>query len=67
MWRRVVRVRTDISDENIESIIRVKRFGELETTLAAIRYCKIPSSLIILTQMMKAVFSFGSSVHKRAI
>jgi hypothetical protein len=34
MRRLVARVRTDISEERIVSIIRVKRFGELGTTLA---------------------------------
>jgi demethoxyubiquinone hydroxylase (CLK1/Coq7/Cat5 family) len=34
MLRRVVLVRTDVSKERIASIIRVKRIGELGTTLA---------------------------------
>jgi hypothetical protein len=34
MLRRVALVRTDVSEESISSIIRVKRIGELGTTLA---------------------------------
>jgi hypothetical protein len=34
MLRRVALVRTDVSEETIASIIRVKRIGELETTVA---------------------------------
>jgi hypothetical protein len=33
MLRRVAHVRTDVSEERIASITRVKRFGELGTTL----------------------------------
>jgi hypothetical protein len=31
---RVALLRTDVSEEDITSIMRVRRFGELETTLA---------------------------------
>jgi hypothetical protein len=34
MWRRVARIRTDFSEENIASVIMVTRIDELETTLA---------------------------------
>jgi hypothetical protein len=34
MLRRVALVRTDISEERIASILRVRRIGELGTTLA---------------------------------
>jgi hypothetical protein len=34
MWRRVAFGRTDISEESIAFIIKVKRIGELEKTLA---------------------------------
>jgi demethoxyubiquinone hydroxylase (CLK1/Coq7/Cat5 family) len=34
MLRRMALVRTDVSEEHIASIIRVKRIGELGTTLA---------------------------------
>jgi hypothetical protein len=33
MWRRVAHIRTDISEEYIASIIRVKRISNLGTTL----------------------------------
>jgi hypothetical protein len=33
MWRRVALVRTDISEERIASIIRVKKLSELGKTL----------------------------------
>jgi hypothetical protein len=35
MSRRVALIRTDVSEEHIVSIIKAKRIGELETTLAA--------------------------------
>jgi hypothetical protein len=38
MLRRVVLVRTDVSEENSASIIRVTSIGELGTTLALISY-----------------------------
>jgi hypothetical protein len=34
MWRRLDLVRTDVSEERIEFIIRVKKIRELGTTLA---------------------------------
>jgi hypothetical protein len=34
MLRRVVPVKTDVSEERIASIIKVTRIGKLETTLA---------------------------------
>jgi hypothetical protein len=36
MLRRVVQVRTDVSEEVSDSIIRVRRMGEIETTLASV-------------------------------
>jgi hypothetical protein len=38
MLRRVVLVRTDVSEELSASFIRVTRIGELGTTLAATKY-----------------------------
>jgi hypothetical protein len=45
MWRRVSLVRTDVSEERLASIIRVKRIGEIGTTLAVTgHYCSADSS-----------------------
>jgi demethoxyubiquinone hydroxylase (CLK1/Coq7/Cat5 family) len=38
MWRNVTLVESDVSEEHIASIIRVKRIGELGTTLAIASY-----------------------------
>jgi hypothetical protein len=64
MLRHVVLVRTDVSEELIASIIRLKRFGELETTLAVTKYCSIleysiafPRSLLLLLVPANAVSS----------
>jgi hypothetical protein len=73
MWRRVVLVRTDVSEECISSIFTVKIISELETTLEATSNCStllvtanvIPSSLILATLMMEAIRSFGISVLTR--
>jgi hypothetical protein len=48
MLRRVVLVRTDVSEEHSASIIRVTRIGELGTTLAVTSY-----------RNKKAVASYG--------
>jgi hypothetical protein len=49
-------MRTDVSDERIESIIRVKRFGKIVTANA------VPSSLILFTLMMEEIISSYTSV-----
>jgi hypothetical protein len=54
MLRRAVLVRTDDSEERIASIIRVKRIGE------------VGSTLILVTLVMVAIHSFESSVLTRA-
>jgi hypothetical protein len=41
MLRRVAFVRTDVSEERIASIIRVKTIGELETSVAVTTAVKI--------------------------
>jgi hypothetical protein len=56
MLRRVVFVRTDISEEPIVSIIRVARIMELETTsqrASVASYC----SPIVFTLMMETILS----------
>jgi hypothetical protein len=62
MLRRVILVRTDISEERIATIIGVTRTGELETTLAAVFLRSVfrllvtvnvvPSSSILVILMM---------------
>jgi hypothetical protein len=58
MFRRVALVRADVSEERVGFIIRVKRFGELGTTLA----CVVPRSPILLTLLMQATRSSETSV-----
>jgi hypothetical protein len=50
-------LRTDVSEERITSIIRVKRISKLGTRLAAsmLIIANIPSSLILFTLMMEAI------------
>jgi hypothetical protein len=60
MFRSVALVRTDVSEERSVSIIRVKRIGELETTLA------VTSSHILVTLMKEGLSSFETSVLTRA-
>jgi hypothetical protein len=72
MLRRVTLVRTDVSEERIASIIGVTRIGELGTTLAMsvlwllVTANVVPSSLILVTQMMEAIRSSETSVITRA-
>jgi hypothetical protein len=73
MLRRVALVRTDVSEELSTSINRVKRIGELGTTLAVTRVCRllvtantVPSSPILVTLMMVALSSTETSVLTRA-
>jgi hypothetical protein len=72
--------RIGVSEERIAPI-RVKRFGELATTLAVtsnqivflrsvlglLVTTKVPSSPILVTLMMEAICSFETSVITRAI
>jgi hypothetical protein len=67
MLRRVVLVRTDISEELGASIIRVARISELGTlAVASNRSMLVPSSPILVTLMMEALSSFEMSVLTRA-
>jgi hypothetical protein len=71
MLRRVVLVRIDVSEERIASIIRVRRIGELGTTLRSILRLLVtanvvPSSPILVTLMMEATLSFETLVLTRA-
>jgi hypothetical protein len=59
MLRRVVLVRTDVSQEPSASFIRVTKIGELETTLA------VTSSPILVTLMKEALGSSETSVLTR--
>jgi hypothetical protein len=54
MLRCVALVRTDHSEENIASIIRVTRIRELGTALA-VAVNDVPSSLFFVTLMMEAI------------
>jgi hypothetical protein len=83
MLRRVALVRTDVSEEDVTSNIRVKRISEIGTTLALASNCSIlllrsvlrllananvvPISLILFTLIMEAIFSSETSVLTRAI
>jgi hypothetical protein len=53
-------VRSDVSEEYITSIIRVTRISELGTTLA------VTNPPILVTLMMEAILSSGTSVLARA-
>jgi hypothetical protein len=72
MFRHVVLVRTDVSEELSSSIIRVTRIGETGATLAVsvrrllVTVNVVPSSPILVTLMMEALSSFETSVHTRA-
>jgi hypothetical protein len=65
----VALARTDVSEEHIASIIRV-RIGGLEIRLATDRLLGtakvVPSSPILVTLMMEALSRFGTSVLTRA-
>jgi hypothetical protein len=65
--------RTNVSEECIASIIRVKRICELWTTLAVtisvLRFlvpANVPSSSILVTLMMEVIRASESSVLRRA-
>jgi hypothetical protein len=81
MLRRVALARIDVWEERSASFIRVKRIGELETTLAVpsnrrvfLRSVRqllvtanvVPSSPILVTLMMEALSSSETSVRTRA-
>jgi hypothetical protein len=74
MFRRVVLVRTDITEGLSASFIRVTRIGELRTTLAVIGSVRrllvtagvFPSPLILVTLMMEMIISSETSVLTRA-
>jgi hypothetical protein len=70
-------VRTDVSEELSASFIRVTRIGELGTTLAVssnrctllrllVTASVVPSSPILVTLMMEALSSSGTSILTRA-
>jgi hypothetical protein len=63
--RRVALVRTDVSVESINSIIRVTRIGELGTSLLVTANA-VPSSPIHVTLMMEVIRSSETSVLTRA-
>jgi hypothetical protein len=58
-------VRTDVSEDCIASIMRVKRIGEPGTILAVASYCFVPSSPIHITLMTEAIRSSEMSVLTR--
>jgi hypothetical protein len=69
MLRRVSLVKTDISEELIDSIIRVTRIGELGTTIAVTsnRWANVvPSSPIFVTLMIEGLRSFETSVLNKS-
>jgi hypothetical protein len=80
MLRRVALVITDVSEEFSAPIIRETRIGELGTTLAVtsnrhtlrrnantiLTDHVVPSSPILVTQMMEVLCSFETSVLTRA-
>jgi hypothetical protein len=77
MLRRVVLVRTDVSEEHSSSFIRATRIGELGTTRAVtsnrhsvhrllVTASVVPSSPILVTVMKEALISYETSVSTRA-
>jgi hypothetical protein len=66
MLRRVAVVRTDVSEELSASFIRVRRIGEVGTTLGVTTASVVLSSPILVTLMMEAVSSSETSVLTRA-
>jgi hypothetical protein len=80
MLRCVALVRTDVSEELSASFIRVRRIGELETTLAVtsnrlflrslrrllVTASVVPSSTILVTLMKESLSSSDTSVLTRA-
>jgi hypothetical protein len=72
MSRRMALVRTDVSEEDIASIIRVTRICELGTLAVTIvlrllvAANVVPSSQILFTLMMEAILSSETLVFTRA-
>jgi hypothetical protein len=80
MLHRVALVTTDVSEESSASIIRVRRIGEIRTTLAVIISHTLssqrtsvdiianvaPSSPILVTMMLEALGSSETSVLTRS-
>jgi hypothetical protein len=70
MLRRVVLVRTGVSEELRASVIGVTRIGEQELLRSVCRLLVtagvVPSSLILVTLMKKALSSSATSVLTRA-
>jgi hypothetical protein len=73
MLRRVLLVKTDVSEELSTSFIRVTRIGELGATLAVTSSLRrllvtasvVPSSPIIFTLIKEALRSFETSILTR--
>jgi hypothetical protein len=65
MLRRVTLVRADGSEELSASFIRMKRNGELGTTLAVTSNTVVPSSSILVTLMMETLSSSETQVITR--
>jgi hypothetical protein len=67
MLRGVTPVRSDVSEERIDSIIRVTRIGELRSVLRLLVIASVVSiSPILVNLMMEAVCSSETSVLTRA-
>jgi hypothetical protein len=66
MLRRVALVRTDVSEERNASLMRVKRIGELGTTLAASINRSTLQTKFFITLMMEDIHSSDTSLHARA-
>jgi hypothetical protein len=68
MLCRAALITTDISEERIASIIRIKRISKLETTLAITSNLLlriVPSLLILFIMIMDAILSSETSVLAR--
>jgi hypothetical protein len=66
MLRRVVLIRTDVSDETSASIMRVTRIGELGTLPVTINRHTLRRNTSLVTLIMEALCSFETSVPTRA-
>jgi hypothetical protein len=71
MLRRVALVRTDVWEELSATLMKVRRIGELGTTLLSVRRLLVtasvvPSSPILVTLMKEALSSSETSVLTRA-
>jgi hypothetical protein len=68
MLRRVALVRADVSEEICASIFRVTRIGLFLRSVRRllVRVNVVPSSLILVSLMMEALFSSETSVLTRA-